>query len=187
MLLYSCRVKLPQEAVKSRLTSSHISDVVEDDLLYFKNLVYLDISDNEIRMEQLSNITSLRELIIQSNNITSLNIQPNTFPHLEILDLSYNWIPSAHLLTLQHLTRLRTLNLESNDLTTLPSNLSFLNTLDTLNLSNNNFTSDNLIIDPSSLISSIFTIPKLRRLNLSRNKFRSLHLDQVSPEQIVFL
>lgn len=64
MLLYSCRVKLPQEAVKSRLTSSHISDVVEDDLLYFKNLVYLDISDNEIRMEQLSNITSLRELII---------------------------------------------------------------------------------------------------------------------------
>jgi Leucine-rich repeat (LRR) protein len=149
MLLYSCRVKLPQEAVKSKLPSLHINDVVEDDLLYFTNLVHLDISDNEIQtMEQLENLKKLRELNLSSNNITSLHLKENTFKDLELLDLSYNRIPSSHLNTLAFLNKLRVLNLESNDLTTLPSNLSFLSSLLTLNLSNNNFTSDNLIVEP---------------------------------------
>jgi len=56
MLLYSCRVKLPHEALKSRLSSSKLIDVSENDLVYFKNLVFLDISDNEVRVEQLTNL-----------------------------------------------------------------------------------------------------------------------------------
>ena len=42
---------MPHEAIKSRLVGEHLVDVVEDDLLYFKNLVSLDLSDNRIRME----------------------------------------------------------------------------------------------------------------------------------------
>lgn len=56
MLLYSCRVKLPHEALKSKVSGMNITDVVEDDLIYFKNLLFLDISDNEIWIEQLWNL-----------------------------------------------------------------------------------------------------------------------------------
>ena len=51
LLLYSCRVKLPHEAIRSKLASENIVDVREEDLVYFKNLTYLDISDNAIYIE----------------------------------------------------------------------------------------------------------------------------------------
>jgi hypothetical protein len=46
LLLYSCRVKLPHEAIRSKLAGENIVDVREEDLIYFKNLTYLDVSDN---------------------------------------------------------------------------------------------------------------------------------------------
>lgn len=50
MLLHSCRVKLPHEAIRSKVSAQGIVDVREEDLLYFKNLTYLDISDNRVYM-----------------------------------------------------------------------------------------------------------------------------------------
>lgn len=35
LVLYSCRVRLPHEAIKSKLTSKQIVDVIEEDLCYF--------------------------------------------------------------------------------------------------------------------------------------------------------
>ena len=35
LLLYSCRVKLPHEAITSKLQSQKIVDVIEEDLCYF--------------------------------------------------------------------------------------------------------------------------------------------------------
>ena len=51
LLLYSCRVKLPHEAIRSKLSSENIVDVREEDLVYFKNLIFLDISDNQVYIE----------------------------------------------------------------------------------------------------------------------------------------
>jgi hypothetical protein len=51
LLLYSCRVKLPHEAIRSKLSGENIVEVIEEDLAYFKNLIYLDISDNNITIE----------------------------------------------------------------------------------------------------------------------------------------
>ena len=53
LLLYSCRVKLPHEAIRSRLASMNIVEVTEEDLEFFKNLTFLDISDNRVQMHQL--------------------------------------------------------------------------------------------------------------------------------------
>lgn len=36
LLLYSCRVKLPHEAIRSKLSGENIVDVREEDLVYFK-------------------------------------------------------------------------------------------------------------------------------------------------------
>ena len=58
----------------------------------------------------------------------------------------------------------------SNSLTTLPDSLSFLTEVYDLNLADNQFASDSVLVDPHKLMSSILDMPKLRKLNLSRNK-----------------
>jgi Leucine-rich repeat (LRR) protein len=62
LLLYSCRVKLPHEAIRSKLSGHNITEVVEEDLCYFQNLTSLDLSDNKIKMDELSNLNLLTEL-----------------------------------------------------------------------------------------------------------------------------
>jgi hypothetical protein len=51
LILYSCRVKLPHEAIKSKLASQKIVEVIEEDLCYFQNLNAIDLSDNKVRLE----------------------------------------------------------------------------------------------------------------------------------------
>lgn len=62
LILYSCRVKLPHEAIKSKLDHQNIMEVIEEDLCYFQNLNSIDLSDNRVRLEQLSNLKSLTEI-----------------------------------------------------------------------------------------------------------------------------
>lgn len=45
----------------------NINDVTEEDLEFFKNLTYLDISDNRVNMHQLMNLVALQELDLQYN------------------------------------------------------------------------------------------------------------------------
>lgn len=71
-LLYSCRVKIPNQAIKSKLSGQNIIDVKEEDLVYFTNLTHLDISDNNVLLSQLLNLVSLEDLDIQYNNLNQL-------------------------------------------------------------------------------------------------------------------
>jgi Leucine-rich repeat (LRR) protein len=77
------------------------------------------------------------------------------------------------------LPNLQVLNLAQNGLCTLPSDLSFLQTLQELNLSANNFASDSTLVEPALLFMALGTLPQLRKLNLSRNKFTMFHSDQL--------
>ena len=70
LILYSCRVKLPHEAIKSKLTSQNIVEVIEEDLCYFQNLCSIDLTDNHLRLEQLRNLKALAEINLQYNQIT---------------------------------------------------------------------------------------------------------------------
>jgi len=79
MLLFSCRVKLPHEAIRSKMASENIIDVREEDLIYFKNLIFLDISDNQVYLEQLQNLSNLEELDLQYNNLDHLEVSPTAF------------------------------------------------------------------------------------------------------------
>ena len=109
---------------------------------------------------------------------------------MHTLHLSYNRIPPGHLPTLGYLKNLQVLNIGSNDLCTLPSDLSFFHSLQELNLSSNNFTSESTLVNPNALMRAISTIPNLRKLNLSRNKFVEFHSlelpennERLPPEQ----
>ena len=59
LILWSCRVRLPHEAIKSKLSSRQIVDVIEEDLCYFSNLTSLDLADNKVRLEQLRNLINI--------------------------------------------------------------------------------------------------------------------------------
>jgi len=45
---------------RSKLAGMNIQDVTEEDLEFFKNLTYLDISDIRVHMHQLINLVALR-------------------------------------------------------------------------------------------------------------------------------
>ena len=62
LLLWSCWVKLPHEAIRAKLSGKYIHQVIEEDLPYFLNLTYLDLSDNRIKIEELANLGNLVEL-----------------------------------------------------------------------------------------------------------------------------
>ena len=59
LLLHSCKVKLPHEAVHSKLPSLDITEVREEDLAYFKNLISIDLSDNQVGLEKLRNLENI--------------------------------------------------------------------------------------------------------------------------------
>lgn len=142
LLMYSCRVKNPNLAIKSRLTGENIVDVREEDLLYFPNLTHLDVSDNQIALAQLFNLVNLQELDIQYNNIDLVQIGQGCFPKLQTLVISYNKVPATHIAEFGKLAALLRLELASNELTQLPANMSFFKNLQELNLSSNGFSSD---------------------------------------------
>lgn len=76
------------------------------------------------------------------------------------------------------------LEIASNDLCTLPSDLSFFKTLEEINLSSNSFSSDSVLVNPSKLFAAISTIPNLKKLNLSRNRFKAFHSEEFPEDNI---
>lgn len=52
----------------------NINDVTEEDLNFFENLTYLDISDNNVQMHQLMSLTALQELDLQYNSLNQLQL-----------------------------------------------------------------------------------------------------------------
>ena len=53
--------------------------------------------------------------------------------------------------------------------------MSFFHCLEELNLSANSFSSYSTLVDPNALFKALSTIPMLKKLNLSRNKFVEFH------------
>lgn len=69
LLQYSCRVKHPSQAIRSKLSGENIVDVKEDELFSFTNLTHLDLSDNQVQLNQLANLLGLQDLDLQYNNL----------------------------------------------------------------------------------------------------------------------
>ena len=82
------------------------------------------------------------------------------------------------------LQELTILNLGSNNLSTLPTDMSFFHCLEELNLSANSFSSHSTLVDPNALFKALSTIPMLKKLNLSRNKFTEFHTEALPDNNL---
>jgi Leucine-rich repeat (LRR) protein len=60
--------------VISKLASQQITDVREEDLAYFKNLIFIDLSDNQINLEWLKNFEAIEEIDLQYNQLQNVEL-----------------------------------------------------------------------------------------------------------------
>jgi Leucine-rich repeat (LRR) protein len=89
------------------------------------------------------------------------------------------------LIELGKINNLRSLTLASNDFLTLPDDMSFLSSLEEIDLSSNvGFSSDSVLVNPSKIFMSLATIPNLKKLNLSRNRFKAFHSEDFPQDNL---
>ncbi|KAJ8403175.1 hypothetical protein AAFF_G00353920 [Aldrovandia affinis] len=135
-------------------------------LLGLSNNVIVNILNNAFH-----NLPVLRTLLLDHNKITTFSILDSTFSQLqslEILQLGYNALHAINGNWFQDMRSLLTLQMEGNLIARLqPDTFGFSNlkNLETLDLSGN------LIAYIAR--DSFHSLPRLRRLDLSRNRLRS--------------
>lgn len=151
----------PEDCRKATLTGLGYSSVIEEDLLFFNGLVYLDVSDNFFNFKCFELLPRLKELRIVCNNIETID-ELNGYDALQCLDLSYNKLTPDSILNLAILPNLRELDLSGNNLGTLPSQMDLFINLERLVLEHNKISDNDIFIELS-------TLPKLRDLDLAFN------------------
>ncbi|KAJ8046650.1 Leucine-rich repeat serine/threonine-protein kinase 2 [Holothuria leucospilota] len=163
-----------------------------------KSLQEMDLSHNAIGgcPEWLSDyLPNLKNLLLQSCNITVLPDQPLKLSHLTTLNLSYNSISTIPPAFFKECNSLDVLNLSYNKIESLPENAAIhLSKLSVLKLSNNKLgsvipafilsLSSLRCVDLSSNGISVCAAPyqwksqSLKEINLSHNKIKELSLDK---------
>lgn len=101
------------------------------------------------------------------------------FNHLEHLNLSYNKLSADSIRNLYVCKKLKQLDLAANNFETLPEDMWQLSQLQDLNLSSNAFSSVPQVGSPPVLFKTLGQIKRLKRLNLSRNRFGKFHSEML--------
>uniref|UniRef100_A0A096M2F5 X-ray radiation resistance associated 1 n=1 Tax=Poecilia formosa TaxID=48698 RepID=A0A096M2F5_POEFO len=161
----------------SRPTSALSTSVEPEELRDFVNVAYVDASDNFLSLGSFSCFTSLRELDLTFNRIKNMDFDVADFPHLEVLNLSFNLLSAEVLLLLGQFPRLKTLHLTGNQLKSLPPNFgpSHSDRPDMLSEEGAKpFEAlEVLMLDENRLTSSVFysltNLKRLKHLNLEDN------------------
>ena len=69
--------------------SRGLNGVSTQDLEFFTRLTYLDVGENELKIESLAGLAALRELVMPCNAMQSAVINKGDFQHMQHLDLSF--------------------------------------------------------------------------------------------------
>jgi Leucine-rich repeat (LRR) protein len=163
-LLEASGLGFPEDSRRITITGQGYSSVINEDLLFFTGLVYLDVSDNYFDFHCFEILPRLKELRIVCNNIESITdlASSSGYRQLQALDLSYNRLSQESVLSLAALPNLRELDLSGNNLMTLPGELCLFATLERLILEHNKFSDNNIFYE-------LGTLPNLRELDLAFN------------------
>ncbi|KAG7516539.1 X-ray radiation resistance-associated 1 isoform X1 [Solea senegalensis] len=161
--------------------------------MVFGNVAFIDASVNLMTLGSFSSFVSLRELNLSLNRICNMTFDASDFPHLEVLDLSYNSLSADDIVSISWLPRLKVLHLTGNRLLCLPPNLASSNS-DPTQLSVEEDMSpfralEVLMLDDNKLSSGVFNslrnLSRLNHLNLQGNRISQIPYLQPtkSPEQ----
>lgn len=163
-MLESAGMSFPEELQQIIISDRKLRTIVEEDLTYFTELLFVDVSENHLPFESFGAIPNLRELRITCNRISSISDELFGFDQLMFLDISYNSLSMDSIYALASLPLLKELDLSGNSLKSLPPDMSVFRTLEKLILEYNKFDNNDIFVVLGS-------IPNLRYLDVSHNYF----------------
>ncbi len=180
MLLDVAGLGFPEEVEQIILSDRKLKTVVEEDLTYFTELLYVDVSENQLPFLSFGALPKLRELRMACNFISVIEDDIYGFSQLMFLDLSYNQLTVDSIVALSTIPLLKELDLSGNNLKTLPPDFSTFQSLDRLILQYNKF-------DNNDLFLTIASIPNLRSLDVSNNYFSKLPQEICDKDRFQFV
>ncbi|KAL0994044.1 hypothetical protein UPYG_G00117090 [Umbra pygmaea] len=169
-------VDQPSDLCSVDISEQRLNLVKTEDLLEFENVAYVNASDNCLTLEPFNKFQSLRELELSLNGLRNVTVNVEDFPHLEVLDLSYNSLSGDDILSIGLIPCLKVLHLTGNRLKTLPPNLAGHGHWPSQRAKDNGMRFQNLevlMLDDNKLSSSVFNslvnLKRLKHLNLQGN------------------
>jgi hypothetical protein len=161
LLLEATKMGFPEDSRQAIICDKGYTSVVEEDLLYFTGLIYIDACDNLLPLTSFQNLPRLKELRMACNNM--YHITPITgFHKLQYLDLSYNHLCLDAIQELDALPFLKELDLSGNCLVGLPDAMCNFKSLERLIVENNKLSNNDVFYALSNM-------PVLRELCIAHN------------------
>nr|XP_057943626.1 X-ray radiation resistance-associated protein 1 [Doryrhamphus excisus] len=179
-LLQHHGVAEPSELWTVNISELELNNVKAEDLKAFNNVALVDASINSLSLGSFSSFVSLRELNLAVNGLCHVTFDGADFPHLQVLDLSYNCLSADVVVSFGRLPLLKVLHLTGNELCHLPPHLGAqqpdphshlccgdqFNALEVLMLDDNKLSSE--------VFSSLSNLKRLKHLNLQRNRITQI-------------
>ncbi|CAB1413747.1 unnamed protein product [Pleuronectes platessa] len=170
-------VDKPSELCTVHISEQELDSVTPEDLKMFDSVAYIDASVNLLSLGSFSSFVSLRELNLSVNGIHHMTFDASDFPHLQVLDLSYNSLSADDVVSVGRLRRLKVLHLTGNQLHHLPADLgptrlsaseedSRFKALEVLMLDDNKLS--------SGVFNSLRNLKRLKYLNLQGNRISEI-------------
>lgn len=172
VLLDASNADLPEHARRIIISSHQYNSVQHDDLHFFENLEYLDVSENRLDVFDFMTLPKLKSLGLAYNHIQQIIVPPNIDSHdcylnLLSLDLSFNRIHPDCISELKLLPCLTELDLSHNELIDLPQNMYTLQSVERCILEHNHLSDQaNFLI--------LSYMPSLRHLSVANNLFSQI-------------
>ncbi|KAM3600904.1 uncharacterized protein V6R79_004375 [Siganus canaliculatus] len=167
----------PSELCSVDISEQNLNVVKPEDLKEFKNVAYVNAFINSLPLGPFGSFVSLRELNLSLNGLCNLTFRAADFPHLQVLDLSYNILSADDILLIGQLPCLKILHLTGNQLHHLPPDLNMSlqdPTQWTTTEEDSQFAAlEVLVLDDNKLSSGVFkslaNLKRLKHLNLQGN------------------
>ncbi|KAM6447715.1 X-ray radiation resistance-associated protein 1 isoform 2-T3 [Liasis olivaceus] len=168
-------VKKPSDLCSVNISHQNFALAKEEDFVVFDSVAYINATENLLTLEIFRKFPGLRELELSLNGLRNLKVNVGDFPHLEILDLSYNNLSPNDVQTLGILPHLKVLHLTANGLSSLPLDLAASESescprfpaLEVLLLDDNHLSHSDVFV-------SLANLRSLKQLNLDKNGIKEV-------------
>ncbi|XP_033759734.1 X-ray radiation resistance-associated protein 1-like [Pecten maximus] len=122
-LMKHCCVEDPVDLCSVNIAGKELTEYKEEDFQLFDNVAYVNAAENYLPLEAFRGFPIIRELEVPLNAIRNIKLNPGDYPHLEMVDMSYNNLSHDDVLALGTLPSLKVLHLTGNHFRSLPVDL----------------------------------------------------------------